>query len=87
MYRVYHFAFYTKRSLGAIYRECYLVNLKYKLPARPKKPYKSCTGRGRNKRLSKTALPSISGEMGKKKSRRGKRGSSGNTKSTRLVST
>ena len=84
MYRVYYLAFYTKRSLGAIYGEYRLVNLKYKLPTRPKKPYKSRAGRGKSKGLSRAAPPSIGSEMGKKKGKRGKRGNS-NTKSVRLV--
>ena len=67
--RVYYSTFYTKRSLGAIYREYRLVNLKCKLPARLKKPYKSCTSRGKNRGLGGVALPFTSSEIGKKKGR------------------
>ena len=87
MYRVYYFAFYTKRSLGAIYREYRLVNLKYKLFAHLKKPYKSYTSRGKGKGLNKTVLLFINSEMGKKKSRRGKRSNNSSTKNTKLVFT
>ena len=87
VYKVYYPAFYTKRSLGVIYREYHLVNLKYKLPICLKKPCKSHTSRGRGKGLSRTAPPSTSSKMGGKKSGRGKRGNSSNTKSTRLVFT
>lgn len=87
MYRVYYPAFYVKKSLGVIYREYCLVNLKYKLLACSKKPYKSRTNRGRSKGLSRAALPSINSKMGRKKGKRGKRGSSSSTRSTRLVST
>ena len=88
MYRVYYFAFYTKRSLGAIYRECRLVNLKYELLACPKKPYKSRANRGRGRGLGKTAPPFASSKIGGKKGKRGRRGSSSSSaKSTRLVST
>ena len=87
VYRVYYPAFYTKRSLGAIYREYCLANLKCKLPTRPKKSYESHTNRGRGKRLGKAAPPSVSSEMGKKKDKRGRRGSSSSTKNTKLVFT
>ena len=87
VYKVYHPAFYTKRSLGAIYREYYLVNLKYKLPTHPKKPHKSHAGRDRGKGLGKAAPPSTSSKMGGKKGRKDKRGNSSNAKSTRLVFT
>ena len=86
MYRVYYFAFYTKRSLGAIYREYCLVNLRCELPTCPKKPYKSYTSRNKSRGLSRVAPPSTGSEMGGKKGRRGKRGNN-STKSTRLVST
>ena len=89
VYRVYYSAFYTKRSLKAIYREYYLANLRYKLPTRPKKPHKSHTGRGKGKGLNKTAPPSTGSKMGRKKGKRGKRGSSRgkSSGSTKLVST
>ena len=82
--RVYYPAFYAKRSLGAIYREYRLVNLRCELPARLKKPYKSRAGRGKSRGLNGAAPPSTSSEMGRKKGGRGKRGNS-STKSTRLV--
>ena len=56
-----------------MYREYHLVNLKYKLFTRPKKPYKSYTSRGRSRGLGKTAPPFTGGEMGRKKGRRGKK--------------
>ena len=87
VYRVYHPTFYTKRSLGAIYREYRLANLKYKLPTYPKKPHKSRAGRGKSRGLDKTAPPFIGGEIGKKKSKKNKKGNSNNTRSTRLVFT
>ena len=86
MYRVYYFAFYTKRSLGAIYREYRLVNLKYELPTHPKKPYKSYTNKNRGRGLGRAAPLSINSKIGRKKGGRGKRGNNNSTKSTRLVS-
>ena len=87
MYRVYYSAFYAKRSLRAICKECRLANLKYKLPACPKKPYKSYAGRDRGRGLGRAAPPSIGGEIGKKKGRRGRKGNNSSTRSTKLVST
>jgi len=81
--RVYHPAFYTKRSLGAICGECRLTNSRCELPAHPKKPHKSCAGRGRSRGLGRTAPPSAGGEMGGKK---GERGGSSGAKSAGLIS-
>ena len=72
MYRVYHPAFYTKRSLGAIYKKYHLANLKCKLLTCPKKPYKSRTGKGRGKGLNRTAPPSTNSKMGGKKGKKSK---------------
>src|SRR6266567_2644399 len=86
VYRVYYSAFYAKRSLRAIYREYHLVNLKYKLPACPKKLYKSCAGRGNGRGIGGAVPPSAGGEISGKKGGRGRRGSS-STRSVGLVST
>ena len=87
VYKVYYPTFYTKRSLGAIYRKYRLVNLKYKLLARPKKPHKSHASRDRGRGLNRAAPLSISNKIGKKKGRKGKRGGNSSIKSTRLVFT
>ena len=87
MYRVYHFTFYAKRSLGAIYSKYRLVNLKCKLLARPKKPYKSYTSRGRGRGLGGVAPPFIGGKIGGKKGERDGRGNNNSIESVRLVFT
>ena len=57
------------------------------MPARPKKPYKSRTSRGKGKGLGGAAPPFIGGKIDRKKGRRGRRGSSrgGGNRSIKLV--
>ncbi len=86
VYRVYYPAFYARRSVGATYRECCLVNQRCKLPPRPKKLCKSRAGRGKCRGLGGAAPPFIGSKMGGKKGGRGRRGTRG-TRGTRLVST
>ena len=74
VYRVYYPAFYARRSVGAIYRECCQVNEMCKLPPWPKKPRESRAGPGKGRGLGLlggAAPPSIGGEMGGKKGGRG----------------
>ena len=77
MYRIYHPAFYTKRSLGASCGEYYWANERCELPPWLKKPCESRAGWGKGRGLRGAAPPSISSEMGGKKGRRGRRGSGG----------
>ena len=74
MCRIYHPAFYARRSVGAACRECHQANKRCELPPQPKKPHKSQAGQGKNRRLGLlegTAPSSTGGKMGKKKSGRG----------------
>ena len=89
VYRVYHPAFYTRRSVRAACKKYHLVNQRCKLPPHPKKPYENYTGQNKGKSLERAAPPSTGGKIGGKKgkkNKRGKRGSRGTTRGTRLIS-
>jgi len=80
VYRVYYPAFYARRSVGAIYRECRQANKRCELPPQPKKPHESRASRGKGRGLSPlggTTPPSTGSKMGRKKGRRGVGGGTG----------
>ena len=85
MCRIYYPAFYTRRSLGASYREYCRANKKYKLPPQPKKPRESRAGRGKGRGLRGAAPPSAGSKM-VRRGRRGRRGSSRGAGISRIVS-
>jgi len=69
VYRIYHSAFYTNRSLRHARSKYRLVNQVYALPARAPKPYPSHTSRGKDR-----AGRAVGGKIGGKKGRSGGRG-------------